>query len=197
MKPVLSGIASLAALLLFAGVMVGGFYLRSLHTPLVFSQATLVSPSPIVLPSIRPTAPDSPSPSPSTAAVPRIVPPQPPAPGPPQPGQVGPTCPRLVITSFSAQAGTRSVVLAWTVSGGCGDETGSIGGQFTGTMYPGYWTMAIHSAWRTITDHPQKPAGAGQQCTFSLMYDMILNGVAPDGGPPHAAFAQVSNVNLC
>ena len=193
MTRVMTGIVSLAALLFFSGVIVGGFYLRSAHAPVATGQAG-VSPSPLDAPSARPTD----TPRPLGPVDRRIAAPQPPPPAVRQPGQFGTPCPRLVITSFTAQPAPRSVVLWWTVSGGCGDETGSIGGQFTGMpVYPGPgWVVHIRSSWRTYTDHPQKPPSS-QQCSFSLSYSMILNGVAPDGGAPHPAFAQVSNVYLC
>jgi hypothetical protein len=193
----MSGIASLAGLLLLAGVMVGGFYLRSLHAPTAVGQAG-VSPSPIEVPSIGASPTDIPSPSPTTVATPVAPTPSsaPPAPA-DAPARPAPTCPAEVITSFTARAAPDAVILAWTVSGGCGDETGWIGGQFTGTMYPGYWNIPIHRAWATYTDHPHKPAGAQQECNFSLTYAMDLNGTAPDGRGVPPSFAQVSNVNLC
>jgi hypothetical protein len=64
-------------------------------------------------------------------------------------------------------------------------------------MYPGLWVIPIHRAWRTYTDHPQKPANAGQVCLFSLTYVMALNGIAPDGLAPALATAEVLDVNLC
>ena len=197
MKRLLVGIASLSGLVLLAGVMVGGLYLRSLHTHMVVGQAE-VSPSPTGTASDSPTPTDMPSPSPTEVAS-RITPS--PSPTPAQPAHLptpqAPTCPPEVITSFTAKAAPDSVVLAWTVSGGCGDETGWIGGQFAGTMYPGYWDISIHRAWKTYTDHPRKPAGSQGVCLFSLSYAMDLNGTAPDGRGVPAVFAQVSNVNLC
>lgn len=156
------------------------------------------SPDATEVPSDSPTA----MPSPTQLASPIISPPPSaiPAPSaPPQPAHLAPSCPPLVITSFTARAAPGSVVLAWTISGGCGNETGTIGGQFAGTMYPGYWVIPIHAAWRTYTDHPQRPAGSqqSQQCDFTLNYDMGMNGTAPDGRGVPPAFAQVSNVNLC
>jgi len=197
MRRLLVGIASLGALLLLAGVMVGGLYLRSLHAPVVLGQAD-VSPSPTDTVSVSPTPTDMPSPSPTEAAS-RIT--VSPSPTPALPGNVpphpAPTCPPEVITSFTATAAPGAVVLAWTVSGGCGDETGWVAGQFAGTMYPGYWDVSIHRAWKSYTDHPRKPAGSEGVCLFSLTYTMDLNGTAPDGRGVPAVFAQVSNVNLC
>lgn len=196
MGRLLVGIASLSGLLLLTGVMVGGLYLRSLHVPVMVGQAA-VSPSPTDTVVDSPTPTDIPSPSPMAVASsippapsPTSVPAHPPTPQ-------GPTCPPEVITSFTATAAPDSVVLAWTVSGGCGDETGWIGGQFAGTMYPGYWDVSIHRAWKTYTDHPRKPAGSQGVCLFSLTYTMGLNGTAPDGRGVPVVFAQVSNVNLC
>lgn len=200
MKELLRGIASLGALVLVAGIMVGGFYLRSMHTPRPVGQAAEVSPSPADTPSDSPTPTDMPSPSPTAVAPPIAPSPAPAAPAPANlPPHPAPTCPPEVITSFTATAAPNSVVLRWTVSGGCGDETGSIGGQYAGTTYPvpGYWVIQIHRAWQTYTDHPQKPANSQGVCLFSLDYDMVLNGTAPDGRGVHAVFAQVSNVNLC
>ncbi|HLQ17278.1 MAG TPA: hypothetical protein VK256_15640 [Candidatus Eisenbacteria bacterium] len=147
--------------------------------------AETASPLPTEIPS------PSPVPPPSAAAV--AAPPAQPPPGPKAP----PACPNLVIASFTAKAEPRAVVLAWTISGGCPDITGSIGGQFAGTMYPGYWVIPVHSSWATYTDHPQKPAGSQQQCNFDLRYSLILSGTAPDGMPPRPAFTEISNVNLC
>ncbi len=202
MKRVMSGIASLAGLLLFAGAMFGGLYLRSVHAHPTVGQAD-VGPTPTEVPSDSPTPTDMPSPtviaSPITPSPSRVPPPA----APPQPAHPAPTCPPLVITSFTGQAEPDAVRLSWTVSGGCGNETGSIGGQFgltyNGPGYPGYWVIPVDSAWKTYTDHPQRPAASlqYQQCDFTLKYDMVLNGTAPDGRGVAAVFAEVTNVNLC
>lgn len=200
MKQLLVGVASLAALLLLGGVMVGGLYLRSQQTSRVAGQADVVSPSPIDTASDSQTPTDIPSPSPSATPIAQPSP----APAPPAgvPTRAAPACPAEVITSFTAKAAPRSVILSWTVSGGCGNESGSIQGSFgthsTGTtMYPGLWVIQIQRAWRTYTDRPQKPANAGQTCLFALTYYMVLNGVGPDGRPPAQVTAEIYDVNLC
>ena len=196
MKRAMSGIGALLALLLFAGIMAGGLYLRSLHAPALVGESA-ASPSPTDVASSSPSPSDSPSPTPVASPTPPSPSPAPRPAVPAQPAHPAPTCPALVITSFTGRPAAGSVVLAWTISGGCGDETGWIQGSFTGTMYPGLWVVPIHSAWKTYTDHPQKPAGAQQVCTFSLTYVIDTNGTAPDGRGVPAVFAQVDNVNLC
>jgi hypothetical protein len=100
--------------------------------------------------------------------------------------------------SFTARAGSapRSVSLAWTISGGCLDMTGAIGGQFVAPMSSQNWVIPVHSPPPFYTDHPQRPAGS-QQCLFRIHYSLIFNGVAPDGGAPRPAFTDVDNLNLC
>jgi hypothetical protein len=201
MRRAMTGLASLAGVLLLVGLVVGGLYVRSLHTPAVVGQAD-ASPSPTES-SDTPTPIVTPSPSPTQVASP-IAPSPSPAPRPPanlSPHPV-PTCPPEVIRSFTATAGPRSVILSWTVTGGCGDETGWFQGSFGThsqgtTMYPGLWVIPIHRAWKTYTDHPVKPANAGQVCLFSLTYYLGLNGTAPDGQGVPLALAEVFDVNLC
>jgi len=110
----------------------------------------------------------------------------------------GPPCAPFVVTSFTARAGSapRSVSLAWTISGGCLDMTGAIGGQFVAPMSSQNWVIPVHSPPPFYTDHPQRPAGS-QQCLFRIHYSLIFNGVAPDGGAPRPAFTDVDNLNLC
>jgi hypothetical protein len=198
MRRAMAGVASLAGLLLLVGVMLGGFYLRSLHATTVVGQAG-ASSSPTDMPSDSPTPIVISSPSPTEAASPIA-----PSPSPARPPASHPaaTCPPEVITSFTAKAAPRSVILSWTVSGGCGGETGWIQGSFGThsqgtTMYPGFWVVPIQRAWGTYTDHPQKPANAGQVCLFSLTYYMDLNGTAPDGRGVPVSTAEVFDVNLC
>ena len=197
MKRLISGVAALAVLVLFAGVISAGFYLRSLHASGGVGQAD-VSPSPTGMPSDSATPTDTASPTaPSTEVASPLTRSPVPALGPPPPAHVAPSCPALVITSFTAQAAPRSVVLAWRISGGCGNETGWVQGSFAGTMYPGLWVVPIHASWKTYTDHPVKPAGSQGVCTFSLTYWIDSNGTAPGGGPVPASNAVVSDVNLC
>ena len=199
MKRFAIGVASVTAVVFLAGIMLGGIYLRSLRTPTGVGQAE-ANASPTDTPSDSPTPTEIPSPTEVASPVtpsPSNKPP-PPAYGSPHP----PTCPPEVITSFTAKAAPRSVILSWTVSGGCGDETGWIQGSFgtqsTGTtMYPGLWVIQIHRTWRTYTDHPQKPANSGQVCLFSLTYYLGLNGTAPDGRGVPASPTEVFDVNLC
>lgn len=202
MKQILIGVAYLAAVLFLAGIVLGGFYLRSLQRPAVVGQAD-ARPSPSAMSMDSPTPSDLASPSPTDAASPITPSPsaKPAIPANP-PTHPAPACPPEVITSFTAKAAPRSVILSWTVSGGCGNESGFIQGSFgtqsTGTtMYPGLWVVNIQRAWGTYTDHPQKPANAGQVCLFSLTYFMALNGVAPDGRAPTPATTEVVDVNLC
>lgn len=156
------------------------------------------SPTPEIVaaePSPSPVESPLPTPSPAPTVVAVAAPPAQAQ----RPPQAPPACPSLVITSFTAKAGSepRSVALAWTISGGCPDITGSIGGQFAGTMYPGYWVIPVHSSWASYTDHPQKPAGSQQQCSFALRYSLMLSGTAPDGMAPRPAFTEANNVYLC
>jgi hypothetical protein len=88
------------------------------------------------------------------------------------------------------------VSLAWTISGGCPEDAGSIGGQFEGTISPQYWVIHIRAAPSYYIDHPQRPPGS-QKCSFGLRYSMMLNGTAPDGLAVRQAFTNVDNVNLC
>jgi len=203
MKRVFVASAYLGAVLLLAGVMVGGFYLRSLQRPALVGQADASasptdaspdSPSPSAIPSPSPSASPSPiAPSPTgNPGVPAGLPKSAPT----------PACSPQVITSFTAKAAPQSVILSWKVSGGCGNETGYIQGQFgtesTGmTMYPGYWVIQIQRPRTTYTDHPHKPATAGSQCLFALTYYMVLNGIGPNNRPPAQVTAEVYNVNLC
>jgi len=201
MRRAMTGLASLAGVLLLVGVVAGGIYLRSLHAQVVVGQAD-ASPS-STEPSDGPTPIVTPSPSPTEVASPIAASPSPaPPPTADLPTHPAPTCPPEVITSFTAKAAPRSVILSWTVSGGCGDETGWFQGSFGThsqgtTMYPGLWVIQIHRAWRTYTDHPAKPANAGPVCLFSLTYYLGLNGTAPDGRSVPLATAEVFDVNLC
>ena len=65
------------------------------------------------------------------------------------------------------------------------------------TMYPGYWVIQIQRPEKTYTDHPHKPANAGQQCLFALTYYMVLDGIGPNGMAPAQVTAEVYDVNLC
>jgi hypothetical protein len=188
MKRFLIIVASLGGITVLAGVMLGGLHLGSVSTSFVSGKAE-------VIPSRSDTQPPGPTPSPevaSSTAPSRALP----TPVPIHPATTS-TCGPEVITSFTARPAPDSVVLTWTVSGGCGDETGFIGGQFAGTMYPGYWDISIHRAWNTYTDHPKKPVGSEGVCLFTLSYTMGLNGTAPDGRAVPVVFATAANVNLC
>lgn len=201
MRLVLTGVAALTALLVLAGVMAGGFYLRSLHRPVATGQAR-ASLSPSDSPVSSPTPTDLPSPSPTQ--VPSAITPAPttmPAVS-PNPAPRPPSCSPQVITSFKATAAPRSVILSWTISGGCNNEPGYIQGSFgtesTGmTMYPGYWVIQFQRPERTVTDRPVKPATAGQVCLFDLTYYMVLDGIGPNGRAPAQVTAEVYGVNLC
>src|SRR5690349_19572885 len=106
MRRAMTGVASLAGLLILVGVMLGGFYLRSLHTPAAVGQAD-ASPSPTETPSDSPTPVLIPSPSPTEVASPIAPSPSPALP--PPVSRPAPTCPPEVITSFTAKAAPRSV----------------------------------------------------------------------------------------
>lgn len=197
MRRILVGVASMAGVLLLVAVMLGGLYLRSQRLPVTAGQGD-ASPSQSATLAGSPTPSDSPSPSPTPIASPVAPSPAPrPSVRPGAPSPMGPTCPPEVITGLVAKPAPASVVLTWTVTGGCGDETGWIQGSFAGTMYPGLWVIQIHRAWRTYTDHPQKPANSQGVCLFTLSYWMDLNGTAPDGRGVPAVNTTVSDVNLC
>lgn len=200
MNRVLVGIASLAGVMLLVGMMLGGLYLRSLRTPVAAGQAE-ASPSPLAI-SPRPT--DAPSPSPTEVASPTAPSPsaRPAVPAGGVPSPMAPSCPAEVITSFTARAAPDSVVVSWTVSGGCGNESGWLQGSYgingpTGAGYPGLWVVPIQRPSTSYTDHPHKPANSQGVCLFALSYWIDFNGNAPNGRAVPAANTTVSNVNLC
>src|SRR5438105_3149777 len=115
MRRAMTGLASLAGVLVLVGVMAGGFYLRSLHAPVVVGQAD-ARPSPGE-PSESPTPTVTPAPSPAEVVSPIAPPPSAAPPSPAgRPTHPAGTCPAEVITGFTAKAAPRSVILSWTVS---------------------------------------------------------------------------------
>ncbi len=191
MKQVWIGIAALTGAILLAVVALPGLDVLSPNTSFVAGRAaSATSPTPPTdqVPAGNPRASHAEVASPVAFSKVRT---------PIVPSYAVPGCPPLVVTSFTATAAPRAVVLAWSVSGGC-DSGGWIAWHFDPpTTYPGYWQIDIHGAMRTYTSHPQRPANAQGQCLFSLFYELSLDGSAPDGRGVPVVFAYVSNLNLC
>ena len=201
MRRFLSGIAALTAVMVVAGVLLGGFYLRSLRTPVRVGQSD-ASASRAQTPAASATPSDIPSPTEVASLVTPSPSPNPPPPA-GRPTHPAPTCPPEVITRFTARAAPDAVLLAWTVSGGCGNESGWIQGSFAlpdgspDTRYPGLWVVPVQRPSTAYTDHPQKPGNSQGVCLFGLSYWIDFNGNAPDGRGVPAVNTTVSNVNLC
>jgi hypothetical protein len=138
-----------------------------------------------------------PSPDPRVDAAPGAVP----RPVAAQPAQ-GPlansyaiSCP-MVITSFTARPGgaPRTVILEWSISGGCPPFQGSLGAYYVQSSGR-YWTNQITSGQNgTFTDRPPLP-GPGS-CIATVHYNLMFSGMAPDGRAPRAAMTEI-DVSMC
>lgn len=179
-----------------AGILLFGFYLLFLRAPVAVARLD-ARPVPVGTPA-SPTPTDTAAPSPAARS---------PLPGPP-PTNTGPagnpvsTCLPEVITGLKATAEPDSVLVSWTVSGGCNNESGDLQGSFIpngnlGAGYPGLWVVQIQRPSRTYLDHPHKPANSQGVCLFALSYWIDFNGTAPDGRGVPAINTTVYNVNLC